>query len=253
MSNRTVAIIQARMGSTRLPGKVLKDIVGRPMLWHVVTRTRVASLLDETVVATTVKDSDDQIVEYCENEGFNCSRGSEADVLDRYYTAAKEWNAETVVRITSDCPLISPTIIDRTVRTLNETGSEYVNTKIEYPNGLDVEAMKFETLKRAWEEATRSEDREHVTTYIRRSDDFEKTTVENLLDTSKYSATDEETVLRWSVDYASDLEFVRRIYSRLCANGLWTIDQQAVFELLERNPELVEITDHASPEDFKLD
>jgi spore coat polysaccharide biosynthesis protein SpsF len=252
MSERTVAIIQARMGSTRLPGKVLKDIAGRPMLWHVVTRTRLASLLDETVVATTVEEQDDQIVEFCKDKGFKYVRGSEDDVLDRYYRAATETDADTVVRITSDCPLISPTIVDRTIRIFNKTDSEYTNTKVEYPNGLDVEAMAFATLERAWNEATRSEDREHVTTYVRRFDDFKKATVENLLDTSQYSATDEDTVLRWSVDYPSDLEFVRTIYSHLHKHGSWTFDQQAVFELLERHPEIVQITDHASPEDFEL-
>lgn len=250
MSERTIAIIQARMGSTRLPGKVLKDIADRPMLWHVFTRARVASLLDETVIATTVKDRDDEIVKFCEGTGFNYVRGSEDDVLDRYYKAATEMKADTVVRITADCPLISPTIIDRTVRIFDETDCEYANTKVEYPNGLDVEAMRFETLERAWKEATRPEDREHVTTYIRRSESFEKTTVDNLLDISKYSVTDENTVLWLSVDTPSDLKFVRQIYDYLYTNGSWTIDQQAVFELLERCPELVNITDHASPEDF---
>jgi len=252
MTERTVAIIQARMGSTRLPGKVLRDIVGRPMLWHVVERTRVASLLNETVVATTVEEQDDQIVTFCEEEAYNYVRGSEADVLDRYYQAAKENDAETVVRITSDCPLISPTIIDRTIRTFRDGDSEYVNTKVEYPNGLDVEAMRVETLERAWDEATREEDREHVTTHMRRSDSFRTATVENLLDTSQYSTTDEDTVLRWSVDYSSDLEFIRKIYEHLYANGSWTFDQQAVFELFERHPEIVDITDHASPEEFQI-
>lgn len=252
MSERTVAIIQARMGSTRLPGKVLKDIAGNPMLWHVVTRVRVASLLDETVVATTVEDRDDQIVAVCEEAGFEYVRGSEENVLDRYYQAADEMDADTIVRITSDCPLVSPTIIDRTIRVFEEAECEYANTKIEYPNGLDVEAMQFEALEQAWEEATRDEDREHVTTYIRRSEAFDKAKVDNLLDTARYSATDENTVLRWSVDYPSDLEFVREIYDHLHTNGTWTFDQQAVFELLERRPDIVDITDHASPEEFEL-
>lgn len=252
MNEQTVAIIQARMGSTRLPEKVLKDIAGRPMLWHVINRVQFASLLDGTVVATTVEDQDDQIVEYCEDNNFKYFRGSEEDVLDRYYRAASKTDANTVVRITSDCPLISPAIVDRTLRIFEESDSEYVNTKVEYPNGLDVEAMNFATLERAWEEATDSEDREHVTTYIRRSNEFEKTTVDNLLDTSQYSVTDENTVMRWSVDYPSDLEFVRTVYEQLYKNGSWIFDQQAVFELLERQPEIIDITDHASPSDFEL-
>lgn len=252
MSERTVTIIQARMGSTRLPGKVMKEIAGQPMLWHVVTRANLALLPDETIVATTVEDQDDRIAEYCEDNNFRYIRGSEDDVLDRYYRAASETDADTVVRITSDCPLISPTIIDRTLRIFRKGDIEYANTKIEYPNGLDVEAMSFGTLERAWEEATLPKDREHVTTYIRRSSDFEKATIENLLDTSQYNATDEDTVLRWSVDYPSDLEFVRAIYNHLQKNGSWVFDQQAVFELFERHPEIVDITDHANPKDFKL-
>jgi spore coat polysaccharide biosynthesis protein SpsF (cytidylyltransferase family) len=220
------------------------------MLWHVVTRTRLASLVDETVVATTVEEQDDQIAELCEHHGFKYTRGSEEDVLDRYYQTADDYNADTVIRITGDCPLASPEIIDRVVRIYRDSGIEYANNKLRYPNGLDVEAMRFETLKRTWEEAESSEEREHVTPYIRASDDFEKRKVTNPLDISTYSVTDSDTILRWSVDYQSDLEFIREIYDQLSVHGEWTINQQAVFEFLERNPEIVDMTDHASPADF---
>jgi spore coat polysaccharide biosynthesis protein SpsF (cytidylyltransferase family) len=253
MTDHTVVIIQARMGSSRLPGKVLKLIRDQPLLWHVVTRTRLASLVDETVVATTVEEQDNQIAEFCERHGFKYTRGSEEDVLDRYYQAANAYDADTVVRITGDCPLASPEIIDRVVRVYRDSGVEYANNKLRYPNGLDVEAMRFETLERAWEEAELPEEREHVTTYIRASDDFEKRKVTNPLDISTYSVTDADTILRWSVDYQSDLEFIREIYDRLSLHGEWTINQQAVFELVEREPEIVDMTDHASPADFKYE
>ena len=251
MTDRTIAIVQARMGSSRLPGKILKKIGDNPLLWHVVTRTRLASLLDETVVATTTKSRDDQVVDFCKKHDFEYTRGSEEDVLDRYYASANTHDADTVVRITGDCPLVSPEIIDRVVRIYRETEVEYANNKFEYPNGLDVEAMQFETLERTWKEAESSEEREHVTPYIRSSDDFNKQKVTNPLDISTYSVTDADTILRWSVDYQSDLEFIREIYDRLSVNGSWTINQQAVFELLERAPEIVDMTDHASPDDFK--
>jgi len=211
-------------------------------------------LLDETVVATSVEAQDDQIADYCEAASFEYTRGSEADVLERYYQTAKEFDADTVVRVTADCPLISPAIIDRLIRIYSESDAEFVSNKkrYTYPNGLQAEVIQFETLKKTWKEATRPEDREHVTRYIRRSGDFAKRTVENQLDTSEYSITDDETVLRWSVDYQSDLEFVREIYDRLYTNGGWTINQLAVFEFLKRNPELVELTSHASPEDFEV-
>jgi spore coat polysaccharide biosynthesis protein SpsF (cytidylyltransferase family) len=253
MTDHTVAIIQARMGSSRLPEKVLKEIGDHPLLWHVVTRTSLASSLDETVVATTIEPQDDRIADFCERHGFEYTRGSEEDVLDRYYESAKTQEADTVVRVTGDCPLIAPEVIDQVVRIYRESDAEYVNNKLEYPNGLDVEAMAFETLECAWEEAETSDKREHVTPYIRTSADFEKRKAENPLDIDSYSATDEETVLRWSVDYPSDLAFVREIYNRLSTHSEWTINQQAVFELFERNPEIVDMTEHASPADFEYE
>lgn len=253
MTGQTVAIIQARMGSTRLPGKVLKDIGGVPMLAHVVTRARLASLLDKVVVATTTEPQDQQIVAYCKDAGFDYGRGSEADVLDRYYQIAKQENADTVVRITSDCPLTCPSIIDQTIRVYQQANVEYVNNKLEYANGFDVEAIGFETLEEIWDSATTSEDREHVTPYIRRSDSFDKRKASNPLDTSQYSFTRDDRVLRLSVDYQSDIEFVREIFQQLQTNGEWTFGQQAIFELFERQPAILEMTEHASPEDFTYD
>lgn len=252
MDERTVAIIQARMGSTRFPGKVLKEIAGVPMLQRVVSRTRVASLLDETVVATSEQPGDDEVAAYCEDNGISCHRGSETDVLDRYYRTATATDADTVVRITADCPLVSPSLIDRALRVFAGSDADYVSNKVNYtqPDGLDVEVFGFDTLATAQEEASEPREREHVTPYVREQDWFSKRDVSNPVDTSEYDVIKDDVVLRWTVDYESDLEFLRAVYDRLFANGEWTVDQIAVFELLEREPELLELTEHATPEDY---
>jgi len=244
MSN-TVAIVQARMGSTRLPEKVLMDIGEEPMLWHVYERASHASLVDEVVIATSTEPADDAVASFCENRGMRCVRGSEADVLDRYYQASKEANADTVVRITADCPFLSPAVIDRVVETYEASDNEYVTNILEYthPDGLDVEVFGFETLETAWQQATEPADREHVTTYIRQSDEFDAQNVENVLDMTAYEFVADDVILRWTVDYPEDMKFVREVYDRLTENGHWVFDQQSVLELVQRVPELRDINE----------
>ncbi|MBL6971920.1 MAG: NTP transferase domain-containing protein, partial [Desulfobacterales bacterium] len=135
-----MAIIQARMGSTRLPGKVLADINGRPMLWHVVHRVQSAKSIDHVVVATSVNPADDPVAGYCLDNGYRYFRGSETDVLDRYYQAAKQFKAETVVRITADCPLMDPLVVDKVVKTFLKGDYDYVTNTLRYtfPDGIDV-------------------------------------------------------------------------------------------------------------------
>ena len=136
-----LAIIQARMASTRLPGKMLADIDGQPMLWHVVNRTRRSSLVDRLIVATSVNSGDDPIVQFCARNNIDCFRGSEDDVLDRFYQAAKYYKAKTIVRITGDCPLIDPIIVDKVISLFINSKADYTanNEKNPYPDGLDVE------------------------------------------------------------------------------------------------------------------
>jgi len=243
--SKTVAIIQARMGSTRLPKKVLMDIGEKPMLWHVYERASHASLLDDVIVATSTEPGDDAIETFCKNRSVPCVRGDETDVLDRYYQTAMEVDADTVVRLTADCPLISPAVIDRVVREYEASDCEYVTNTIEYthPHGLDVEVFDIETLETAWQEATEPSQREHVTLYIRASDAFRSKNVENVLNMSAYKFVREDIILRWTVDYPEDLEFVREVYSRLTGDSHWIFDQQSVLELLERTPELREINE----------
>jgi len=234
--SKVVAIIQARMGSTRLPGKVLANVRGKPMLSYVIGRVRAAKTLKEIVVATTTKPGDDAIVAFCRERGVNCFRGSEEDVLDRYYQAAREHAAEAVVRITSDCPLIDPEIVDKTVRAFLVEQPDYApdyasNSLVRtYPRGLDTEVMTFRALEIAWREARRPYQRTHVTPYIYENPGrFKILSVTGDRDYSSY---------RWTVDTPEDLELVRAVYDRLEGDSFLLND---IVRLMEREPELAEI------------
>ena len=227
-------IIQARMGSTRLPGKVLKDISDHPMVWHVINRVRQAKRLDEVVVATSDGASDDTVAAFCEQEGIPCFRGSENDVLDRYYRAASWIGADTIVRITADCPLIDPVVLDEVVATYLDGGCDYASNTIErtYPDGLDTEVFSFEVLEKTWRGASLMSEREHVTPYIWRNGElFKLGQVTQEVDLSD---------LRWTVDEPEDLEFVRKVYEHLYQPGQVFLMEDIV-KLLERHPELLEI------------
>jgi spore coat polysaccharide biosynthesis protein SpsF len=232
---KVVAIIQARMGSTRLPGKVLLDLAGEPILGRVMNRTQRAQTLVEVVVATTVQPVDDAIVRLCAERGWPCFRGSEEDVLDRYYQTAMAHQADVVVRITSDCPLIEPEVIDRVVREFLDLQPEVdyscnVLPRRTFPRGLDTEVMRFDVLERAWQEDHNLASREHVTPYIYHNPDlFRIHGVTNEVDYSH---------LRWTVDTPEDLDFVRRIYDHF---GHDHFTWQEVLEVLEEHPEWLEI------------
>ncbi|HEY7060820.1 MAG TPA: aminotransferase class III-fold pyridoxal phosphate-dependent enzyme [Chloroflexota bacterium] len=227
---RVVAIVQARMGSTRLPGKVLAEIAGRPMLCHVVRRVERAATIDRVVLATSSAPADDAVAAFCDQEGIACFRGSEADVLDRYYQAAREAEAEVVVRVTADCPLIDPAVIDRVVGALLAGDCDYATNTLRYtyPDGLDVEAFTFAALARAWEESSKLSEREHVTPYLRLSGRFRVRGVER--DGAPLSGQ------RWTVDEPSDLAFVRDVYAALGNTGDFGLED--VMALLAREPGL---------------
>lgn len=208
--SRTVAIIQARTGSTRLPGKVLLPLLDKPILAHVVERTRRARLVDEVVVATTRLAADDAIATLAKEAGWALERGSEADLLDRYVEAARAHSADVVVRITSDCPLIDPDLIDDVVRALEASGADYASNVLEprsYPRGLDVEAVTFDALERANVADTDPAWREHATAYVyRHPESFRLARVASPEDYSGH---------RWCVDTAEDLDLVTHIYDAL--------------------------------------
>jgi len=225
-----VALIQARMGSTRLPGKTMADICGRPMLRHIVDRVSAAKSIDRIVVATTISPSDEAIAKYCAQEGIACFRGDEQDVLDRFYRAAKAHAASAVVRITSDCPLSDPEVIENVIARFKQGDCDYASNTLRYtyPDGLDVEVFSFSALERAWHEAQKPSEREHVTPYLR-AGKFRTGSVE-----SEDPLSPDE--YRWTVDHASDLEFVRSIFNALAPDTAF--GRQAVLELLKARPDL---------------
>jgi len=232
--DKILAIVQARMGSTRLPGKVLADIAGAPMLARVLSRVAAAQRVDAIVVATSNAAADDRIVELCAANRVAVYRGSESDVLDRYYQAAKEHRAAIVVRVTADCPLIDPQVIDGVIAAYLTDHCDYASNTIvcTYPDGLDVEVFSFAALESAWRDARRGTDREHVTSYLRSAGRFRLRNVECPLGGSQRDQ-------RWSVDEPRDLEFVRAIYARLASKT--EFGWRDVLSLLDSEPALAKI------------
>lgn len=210
-------IVQARMDSTRLPGKVLAPIAGEPMLGLVVSRARRATRLDDVIVATTDRPVDYPIVHLCHERAWACFRGSAADVLDRYYRAAVSFGVETVVRVTSDCPLIDPSVIDQVVAKLVDGADfDYVSNTLPprtFPRGLDVEAFTFKALERAWAKDSNAAWREHVTPYICGHPE--------LFRLGRISAPRDLSSFRWTVDEEPDLELVRLIYDEIGIDASW--------------------------------
>lgn len=232
-----VAIIQARMGSTRLPGKVLMDLAGEPMLARVMNRARRASSLGKLVVATTTENLDEAILELCRGRGWLWARGSQDDVLDRYYRAASAYGADIVVRITSDCPLIDPEVIDLVVHEFIEHQPlDYATNSLEprtFPRGLDTEVIAFDALARAWKEDRDPAWREHVTPYLYRHPEVFRVHV--------VASEQDRSSMRWTVDTPEDLEFVRRIYGHF---GHDRFSWREVLSLLETHPEWLDINRH---------
>ena len=218
------------MTSTRLPGKILADIVGRPLLQYVVSRARQARMLDIVVVATTDRPSDDPTEQCCRGMDVPCFRGSETDVLDRYYRAAERFPADAIVRLTADCPLLDPRVIDKVVTFFHEGTYDYVCNTMPptYPDGLDTEVFRRESLNQAWREARLQSEREHVTPYIwKHSELFRLGNVANDTDHSK---------LRWTVDEPADLEFVRRVYAHFGTSTQFGMTE--ILDLLKARPEI---------------
>jgi spore coat polysaccharide biosynthesis protein SpsF len=228
-----VAIIQARMGSSRLPGKVLKDLGGETVLGRVVHRLRRATRVNQIVIATTDSVADDVIVRECHRLEVPAFRGSESDVLDRYYQAARACAAGTVVRITSDCPVIDPQLVDETIRVFQQQHGDYASNALSrtYPRGLDMEVFTMGALERAWNDAHKPYEREHVTPYLYEHPElFRLVSQCGQIDYSQY---------RWTLDTAEDLELLRAIYARFSNQDDFGWGE--VIQLMEREPELAEL------------
>ena len=226
---KTVALIQARMTSSRLPGKVLQDIAGKPMLLRVVNRVRQSQSIDFVAVITSTHESDDAIERCCKDNGVPCFRGNLDDVLDRYYQAARHFQAAVIVRITADCPLLDPIIVDKVVNAFNCGSYDYASNVLEctYPDGLDTEVVRFETLEKAWREAGLKSEREHVTAYIHKHPELFR------LYAAKHS--EDLSSLRWTVDAPSDLEFVRAVYTSFSDDHFGMED---VLRFIKDHPEI---------------
>jgi spore coat polysaccharide biosynthesis protein SpsF len=250
--SKTIAIIQARMGSSRLPGKVLLDLSGQPMLVHVVERVRRANELDGFLVATTSDESDDPIEACCRQRGYPVFRGSRFDVLDRFYQAARQEQADVVVRITADCPVIDPQVINRTVSAFQASGVDFAADRLPppwrrtFPIGLDTEVCSFFNLEKAWREADQPFHREHVMPFFYEGippDAFDLTKDSLVISPRGFrillvNHVPDYGSLRWTVDTMQDLEFMRQIFNRLEKNDFtW----QDLLGLLEREPDLADI------------
>jgi spore coat polysaccharide biosynthesis protein SpsF len=257
---KTIAIIQARMSSSRLPGKVLLDIGGQPMLVRVVTRARRARLVDQVAIATTSEASDDPVAELCAQSGYACYRGSQHDVLDRYFQAVCRFGGDVIVRLTADCPVIDPQVIDRTIAAFfgmnagrpadlqadlqaarpqhfDELAWDFAANRLPppwgrtYPIGLDTEVCTFQALRRAWQEASQPYQREHVMPYLYDAPGrFRVLLVNHERD---YGA------LRWTVDTPEDLGVLRRIYAAF--DGRDDFSWLEVLDLFQQHPELAQI------------
>ena len=235
------AIIQARMGSSRLPGKVLADIGGHPMLWHVARRVLRCRNVDQVLVATTKNGQDDPIDAFCKTEGILCVRGSEHDVLERYFQAADIVKADSVVRITSDCPFIDPEVVDRVIEAFVATpGCDYASNTLHYtyPDGLDVEVFSSAALAVARKQAESPLEREHVTPYLRTAAKAGKPFFSIINVENQEGAVPAK--LRLTVDEAVDLDFARLVFARLGKENPF-FGLREVLSLLQQEPELMEV------------
>ena len=233
---KIVAIIQARMSSSRLPGKVLKNIAGKPMLVHVMERAMQVKGISQVVVATTTDESDDALETLCQEKGYNCYRGSLNDVLDRFYQAARHFEADVIIRLTADCPLLDVEVVVKTLNAFLETKVDFAANRLPppftrtYPIGLDTEICSFTALERAWNETSEKYEREHVMPYLYQKEGrFKVLRVENDQDYGRW---------RLTVDTQEDLNLVQAVFDHFGTQAFKWMD---VINYLEAHPEIAKI------------
>jgi spore coat polysaccharide biosynthesis protein SpsF len=238
-TKKIVAVIQARLTSNRLPKKILRDISEKPLLWHVVERVKQARMINHIVLAIPDTPSNDELSFFIKKMAWNLFRGSEDDVLARYYHAAVQFEADIIVRVTSDCPLIDPTIIDETIKRHIQDGNDYTAVGVEggFPRGLDVEVFNFKSLKIAYSKAVERSEREHVTLFIYQNPKLFKI---NFIEASGALRRPD---IRLTVDTEEDLLLIREIYSRLNSYGKHS-STEYVLALIDGNPYLKSINKH---------
>jgi spore coat polysaccharide biosynthesis protein SpsF len=229
---KVVAIIQARMSSSRLPGKVLMPLAGKPVLLHVVERVSYCRMIDQVVVATTTETSDDPIANFCVENNFDCYRGNLEDVLDRYYQAAMNFQADPVVRITGDCPAIDPIVVDAVITGYSSGNYDLYGLGGEFPDGLDCTVYSFTALEKAWKGAKLKSEREHVGPYIEKNPQlFKNGMLELFHGLSQH---------RWTLDESMDYMLLSKIFDRL-----YRVDSpfltHEILQLLKAKPELITI------------
>jgi spore coat polysaccharide biosynthesis protein SpsF len=234
------------MSSSRLPKKVLKKIGKHPMLYYVIRQTLSSKTIDEVIIATTKEKIDDEIVEYCKQNDIKYFRGSKMDLLDRYYQCAKKFECDPIIRITSDCPLIDPNVIDKIFKKFEKNSFDYVANNLEkfngvwdnsmcnYPQGMTVEVSSFNALEKAWKEAKKPSEREHVFPYIQFNP--------KLFKVSKVKTKKNLSHIRCTVDRISDMKFVKKIYKKTGYDKTITIKD--IIKIIEKEPKLITINNN---------
>ena len=240
---KTGIIVQARMGSERLPGKVMLNIDENPMLFYVINQLRYCKLADVIIIATTSNKEDDVIEKYAKSQNIECFRGNDGDVLDRYYQCAKKYNISTIVRITCDDPLIDPVIVDQTIRKFYSDDFDFVTNRMSrtFPFGTEVDVFSFESFSNLWKKAKKPSEREHVIPYY----------YNNSHDFSIFNISNPENLshLSWSVDRKNDLLFVREIVLRIKNRPILMND---ILLLLKKEPKLMQINSNRIPDEGYL-
>lgn len=234
---KATAIIQARIGSTRLPKKIFLPLSGKPILWHVYQRVKKSKLIDDVVIATTDLPEDDLVEKFCIENKINYFRGSSDDVLSRYYFTAKNFQSDIIVRITSDCPLIDSNVIDEIIKLFISENADYASNVLErtFPRGYDTEVFSFSVLEKTFFEAKEKFEREHVTPFIYNHPEIFKLV--------SYKINKDYSSLRLTIDTQEDYNLIKIIYDSLFdSNNFFNLDD--VINFLNKNPELIKINQH---------
>lgn len=238
-----VAIIQARTGSTRLPNKIFLKLANASLLSHVVNRLRPSKEIDKIVIATTTSLDDNSVEEWCLNNSLDCFRGSENNVLERYYQAAKKFNADIIIRITADDPFKDYRLIDQAVKIIKDKNYDFVcnNSPVSFPEGLDVEVLSMDALSKSFLNSTSNFEKEHVTQYIHRNKkSFKIFNIKNFKDLSSF---------RWTIDTKDDYLFTIEIYNRLFdINNIFLTED--IYQILDKNPQLLQINNAVKKSDL---